>query len=171
MILLFGALKLSTCRGLRAACCDGLVKGVGILQYSLESAALFVGIEYAVLIGVLSLPASVKFRLVFWNLSGLCGVILSLCSFCGVSTKVSAEFGGFFGVSLESLLSLRFRFESGRRNSVSTAVSPAVCGSSDALDLISGSRTSKLRPRQAAPWPKRFYAHFTGTFDPSKSQP
>ena len=60
--------------------CNPFYLTVGILQCSLESAALIVGIESAVLIGVLSLQASVKFRLVFWNLSGLCGVILSLCA-------------------------------------------------------------------------------------------
>ena len=39
----------------------------------LSRACSIVGIEFAVLVGVLSLPA-VKFRLVFWNLSNFCGV-------------------------------------------------------------------------------------------------
>ena len=76
----------------------------------------------------------------------------SFC-FCGVFAE---EFGGFFEVFVNPSW-LYGKKVSGRRSPVSTAVSPAVCGSSDALDRISGSRTSKALPRQAALWPKRFW--------------
>ena len=47
-------------------------------------ACSIVGIEFAVLVGVLSLPA-VKFRLVFWNLSNFVESLRSLYkSLCGV---------------------------------------------------------------------------------------
>ena len=52
-------------------------------------ACSIVGIEFAVLIGVLSLPASVKFRLVFWNISGICRIFVESLrrlykSLCGI---------------------------------------------------------------------------------------
>ena len=90
---------------LRTVCCElclacsTLTRPSGILQRSLEPAALIVGIESAELIGGSSLQASVKFRLILWNVAGIFGVFVeSLCLcvvFAEVFTKKTAKFAVF----------------------------------------------------------------------------